>query len=226
MINRDPMRERGTMARQVRRRGPAAAYPNDRLTPDAQARREKKHQGDLRLVQRALEGEGSAVALLSRRLQAVHRLAAMRAARYVFLGAASVEDVGQDALLQAWSSLDRYEGQSSLEGWLWGIVVHVMNAYQRRQIKEEDRRARLEADCRQEHEALEPAFDAPTRADASIRAALLSLSKVTREVLFARAVDGLSYEEIARRSRMTPRAARGRYQRGMEQVRESLGATG
>ncbi|MEM8712592.1 MAG: RNA polymerase sigma factor, partial [Planctomycetota bacterium] len=224
-MNRALLPARGKVTRSTRSRRDQSWRDEDRSDGDAPSRQAQglhDHCDDWSLVQRALAGHPNAVAQLSKRLQSVHRLTAMRAARHRFLGATSLEDLGQDALLQAWSSLERYEGKCALEGWLWGIVVHVTNAHQRRQIQDEDRQATLQADLRPEDGVTEPDEGESTVEDVSIDLVMRSLPQLTREVLLARAVEGHSYEEIARRNRMTPRAARGRYQRGMERVRERL----
>ncbi|QDV10069.1 ECF RNA polymerase sigma factor SigR [Planctomycetes bacterium Poly30] len=192
-------------------------------SPGSEAPIGRGHQADVALVQLAVAGDRRAVLDLSKRLEGARRLTAIRATRVVLRGPFDLDDVVQDVLLQAWSSLDRYQGRSSIEGWLWGIVVHVMNAYQKRQLQEQDQHALLSADRRGDVEAAEDSPSDLPRVASAVKDALLRLPATTRDIVLLRAVEGLTYKEIARQRQMSPRAARGRYQRGVDAVRECTG---
>jgi len=79
------------------------------------------NQNDATLVARVLEGEKTAFGCLVDR----HRLAAVRLARRLCGSAADVEDIVQEALLQAFLNLEALQNPDSFGSWLLGIITNL-----------------------------------------------------------------------------------------------------
>ena len=77
-------------------------------------------QSDGELLARVRAGDDRAFTLLVRRYRHVARRAALRVTR----GHAGTEDVVQDALLQAYRHLDRFEGRSTFGSWLFRVTTN------------------------------------------------------------------------------------------------------
>jgi RNA polymerase sigma factor (sigma-70 family) len=80
------------------------------------------------VVRRVLAGDRAAFGELIDR----HRGAALRIARRIVPRSYQAEDVVQDALLQAFLSLDRLREPARFSGWLLGIVVNLARSCRRR----------------------------------------------------------------------------------------------
>src|SRR5262245_52865435 len=79
------------------------------------------NHNDATLVARVLEGEKAAFGFLVDR----HRSAAARLARRLCGSTADVEDIVQEALLQAFLNLEALQSTDSFGAWLLGIVANL-----------------------------------------------------------------------------------------------------
>lgn len=79
------------------------------------------------LLDRARRGDSAAFARLCER----YRSRLWRVVSSVTRGGADTEDLAQEAILRAWSSLRSYRGEASFEGWLCRIALNAAHDYQR-----------------------------------------------------------------------------------------------
>ena len=93
-------------------------------------------------------------------------------------------EVVQEAFARALRQRRSFRGDGSLEAWVWKIAVNVALRKRRELVREEA----VET---------EPAADAVSSADPSIREAVLALPPRRRLVIFLRYFADLSYREIA-----------------------------
>ena len=86
-----------------------------------------QHQsdGDRRLVESARAGDHAAFAALVVR----HRPLAMRVSAHVVRDWATLDDVVQEAVLQAWLSLDKLRRPERFGPWLAGIALHIAHRW-------------------------------------------------------------------------------------------------
>lgn len=162
---------------------------------------------DSRLVREAREGDASAFTrLYERYARVIHGVLLARVAR------ADVEDLVQDVFLAAWHRLATLRDPEAFGGWLTSIA--------RRRAIDHHRRA-------VETTELPPDLEAPDgavpRAEAlAVLGVILSLPDAYRETLVLRLVEGMTGQEIADRTGMTPASVRVNLSRGMRLLREKL----
>lgn len=149
--------------------------------------------------------------------------ASMRLAR----NRSEAEDLVQETVLRAWRFFDRFEPGSNLRAWLQRILLHTfVNGY---------RRARRERELMGQVHALRQvvvAAGGDAQEPEIVRAALSDglehgLSKLSpdlREVLWAVAVDDLSYRETADRLRCPIGTVMSRLHRARGALRSALDA--
>src|ERR1700722_4885240 len=89
------------------------------LTVKAAAQAAEPAVADAYLVARAREGYLDAYELLVQR----HSAMAYRVALRLTGNHHDAQDVAQEALIAAWESLDRFQGESSFSTWLYRIVT-------------------------------------------------------------------------------------------------------
>ncbi len=110
-------------------------------------------------------------------------------------------DLVQEAFIQAYRSLDRFQGSSAFYTWLYRIAVNGSMSLKRRQ------RATVSIPTGRDASGMEPADDV-SRSDPSgrleqderhrqVRAALESLPRDYRVVLVLKEIEGQKYEAIA-----------------------------
>ena len=143
-------------------------------------------------------GDGDAAAfdlLVLRHRDAVYRFVRSR----LGLQRAEAEDVTQDALVEVYRSLHRFEGRSRLRSWILGVAANVCRSRRRSRswgaLREspDDEALRELPDCSAgQEEAL-----ARHELQAAVREAIDALGPEHRCVVTLREVEGLSYQEIA-----------------------------
>ena len=143
-------------------------------------------------------------------------------------------DVIQDALLSAFRSIDRFQGDARLGTWLHRIVVNtaLMKLRRRRRKPEESLEPLLPAFQSDGHFVEKfSAWDQSERADAAlsrietrqlIRGLIEQLPESFRTVLLLRDIEGLDTEETARLLDTTPNAVKIRLHRARQALRTLL----
>jgi RNA polymerase sigma-70 factor (ECF subfamily) len=150
---------------------------------------------DEELARRFTAGDRNAFDELARR----HRDALFRFARWQLgADAAEAEDATQDALVEIYRSLPRFEGRSRLRTWMFGLTRNVCG--QRRRATRRERGGAAGSEVLQRIPDvsldLEGALARREVQDA-VRAAIESLGPEHRGVILLREIEGLRYEEIA-----------------------------
>jgi len=125
---------------------------------------------------------------------------------------AAVEDLMQEVFLQAYRQLPRLRDPGAIGGWLAAIARNASRDF--------FRRSRETAELSDEHAA-------PGNPDAAAEAAgvlrlIRGLPEAYRETLLLRLVEGMSGEEISRRTGLSPGSVRVNLHRGMKLLRERL----
>lgn len=174
---------------------------------------------DAELARLARAGDLDAFAEIVRRHE--HRLRAVLVR--ILDDARDVEEVVQDAFVQAWRNLDSYRGDASLFTWLYRIGVNAALARARRKrLLTVDVSAMEDVAAEERPENLpEPAVLARDLRQ-RIVAALTELSYEYREAVVLRDVAGLSNAEVADALGIGLAAAKSRIHRGRLQLRELL----
>lgn len=143
-------------------------------------------------------------------------------------------DVIQDALLSAFRSMDRFQGDARLGTWLHRIVVNtaLMKLRRRRRKPEESLEPLLPAFQSDGHFVERfSAWDQSERADAAlsrietrqlVRGLIEQLPESFRTVLLLRDIEGLDTEETARLLNTTPNAVKIRLHRARQALRTLL----
>jgi RNA polymerase sigma-70 factor (ECF subfamily) len=138
-------------------------------------------------------------------------------------------DLIQDALLLAHRAFERFRGTTVAEfaGWLRQLAIRTVG-HAARAARADKRTALREADAPDLDALPLPDGSAPDGAallherSAQIAAALEQLPDDMRNVVLGRFLDGLSYDELARRLQRTPGALRVLYLRALRKLREIL----
>ena len=160
---------------------------------------------DTQLIHAVQRGDQGSFAILVRR----YSERAYRAAYRVVRDPHQAEEIVQEALIKAYRGLDGFELRSSFYTWLYKIVVNLALDRRRR----EGRAPNIEWDDsvagRVDPRASPPGADDPELATRRrevrefVAQGVQGLPDPQREVLLLREVEGLSYEEIAERMRIS-----------------------
>jgi RNA polymerase sigma-70 factor, ECF subfamily len=162
--------------------------------------------GECAVVEAARRGDRSAFAELYRRYaRMVHGLLLASAPR------TDVDDLVQDVFLVAMRRMDSLREAAAFPGWLAAIARHRAADHYRRHTPEQ---------MPLPEEVAAPASD-DTEARA-ILAVIRSLPDAYREPLVLRLVEGMSGQEIADRTGLTPASVRVNLHRGMKLLRARL----
>jgi RNA polymerase sigma-70 factor (ECF subfamily) len=180
------------------------------------ASRRRRPSAEEVLIERILAGDGAAF----EGLVALHGATVYRVvARHV--GRGEAEDAAQETFLQIHKSLRGFQGRSSLSTWIYRVATTVA-------LKRAARARRRVAALRlvsREPPPVAAAADVEavaTEERESVRRTLELLPVEQRAVVALRAVDGLSFKEIARVLGIPRPTAESRMFRGREALREWL----
>jgi RNA polymerase sigma-70 factor (ECF subfamily) len=125
-----------------------------------------------------------------------------------------VDDLAQDVFLSALRQLSALRDDGAVGGWLAMIARNRAHDYHRR--------AREWTELPDEM----PAADRHTPEALAALEAIRALPDTYRETLMLRLVEGMTGEEIAARTGMTPASVRVNLHRGMKQLRQKLDCEG
>jgi RNA polymerase sigma-70 factor, ECF subfamily len=181
------------------------------------------------LVEQCRRGDAHAFA----RLVALHEGMVFNLAARLLGDPEEARDVAQEAFLQVYRTLGRFEGRSTLKTWIYRIVVNQCRNRQRWW-----RRRRKDRSC--PIDALTPAEEARLveqgpRAEGPeerlerrerarvVQTALLHLSFEHRAVLLLREVEGLSCQEIGGALGLPAGTVKSRLSRARDALRSALG---
>ncbi len=170
-------------------------------------------QADDWLIGKARSGDVDAYEVLVRR----HRTRIYRIALRMLSDPHDAEDVAQDVVIQLWTALAGFAGESSFTTWLYRIVVNRCLTTVRRR---KPTRPILESDTPVEAGADEQVL-ARDRARA-VKAAVAALPDDQRAVLVLHQFEGLTYQEVATILHLSEPTVRGRLHRARRSLTESL----
>jgi RNA polymerase sigma-70 factor, ECF subfamily len=153
-------------------------------------------------------------------------------ARRLLSSEEDARDAVQEALLNAFRNIDRFEGQALLSTWLHRIIVNVslMKLRSRKRKPEESLDHLLPAFRDDGHFAerfdsgSEPADQRLARQEeqAAVRAAIDELPDHYRTILLLRDIEGISTQEVADQLGITPNAVKLRLHRARQALRTLL----
>ncbi|RZT89011.1 RNA polymerase RpoE-like sigma-24 subunit [Pseudonocardia sediminis] len=165
------------------------------------------------LVGQAASGDIDAYEVLVRR----HRNRIYRIALRMLSNPDDAEDVAQDVVIQLWTALAGFAGDSSFTTWLYRIVVNrCLNVIRQRRPT----RPILETDPPPTAGTDEQVV-ARQRAAAAV-AAIGDLPPELRAVLVLHQIEGLTYQEVATILNVSEPTVRGRLHRGRRRLLQSL----
>ena len=158
-------------------------------------------QSEAELVRLARQGDESAFALLVEQNQSRIYNLALRMTR----NPDDAAELTQEAFLNAWRGLSKFQGESSFSTWLYRLTSNLCIDFLRREKRRSGLSMTVSLDDEEEgrqadvpDERFSPEQSAERReVQELIRAGLRSLSEEHRRVLVLRELDGLSYAEIA-----------------------------
>ncbi len=193
---------------------------------DDSDRRQPGHHSDLssrELLSRARRGDRSAVsALFARQVPALRRWARGRLPRWA-RDISDTTDLIQDAFLQTFRRLDRFEirGQRALQAYLRQVVQNRINDEFRRFDRRPDE---IALDERQPHDGPSPlAYVIDGQNRDRYLTALTRLRQEERELIVGRIELGYTYEQLALLSgKVTPDAARVAVRRSVLKLAEEM----
>jgi RNA polymerase sigma-70 factor (ECF subfamily) len=177
-------------------------------------------QDDLALAQRCAAGDHAAI----RDLASANNQRLFRAAWSILKDRAEAEDAVQSAYLNAFASLDRFEGRSSLSTWLTRIVINEalgrLRAAQRRRTELEERGV-IMLDGYRADDSPDVAL-AREQLRALLERAVAALPTVYRTAFVLRDVEGLSVEETSEALSIPAATVKTRLFRARRQLQEAL----
>jgi RNA polymerase sigma-70 factor (ECF subfamily) len=169
---------------------------------------------DLALIQRVLDGDTEAYAVLVDR----HYDRCARVAVRILGNREDAEEALQDAFLRAYRALGDYEDRERFGAWLTRIVVNQCRTLLARTRRREE--LFVDVDPR----VLEHAYGTPAEGEGwpDLEQALLRLPPEQREAVVLRYADDLTYEEMARITGAGQSALKMRVQRAFARLRDLL----
>lgn len=154
---------------------------------------------DQELAARAKQGDQDAFAALVERNQSRIYNLALRMTK----NPDDAADLTQEAFLNAWRGLDRFQGESAFSTWLYRLASNACIDFLRREKRRVDQSMTLSPEGEEERQLdLPDERDNPERrleqseSAAAIRRGLAALTEEHRQVLVLRELEGLSYAEI------------------------------
>lgn len=165
---------------------------------------------DIRLIVRAQAGDREALQLLLDQISPPLR-------RYLArIAGARADDVLQETLFRIWRNLGWLQEPALFRAWAYRIATREAFRYLRRERKHET----LRGDAAELEYVEAPASDLPARLD--IESVLARLTPLTRAVLAAHYLEGLTLEETAAATQTPLGTVKSRLASGLRQARVLL----
>jgi len=180
---------------------------------------------DNELIRQVLAGETNAFSELVERYQSKVYSLALR-----MCGSEDdAFDLAQDAFVRAWQSLGSYRFDAAFSSWLFRLTSNICIDYLRKKKRSKVISLTFEDDEGEEVQ-LELPDPGPTPEQALLRAeeramlaeAMNALPVEARQILTLRAIDALSYEQIAEVMGLPEGTVKSRLSRAREQLRKKL----
>lgn len=175
---------------------------------------------DRQLVALAQQGDGEAFSrLVERHQKMVYNLALGKTGH-----PQDAEEITQNAFLKAWQALPGFQGQSAFSTWLYRLTLNAAIDFLRKEGRREAPRS-LEEEGAQTlpHRGPGPEAQAIAREEARLLwQTIEALPEQHRTILLLREVEGLRYQEIARRLDLEEGTVRSRLSRARKALRNAL----
>jgi RNA polymerase sigma-70 factor, ECF subfamily len=184
---------------------------------------------DAEIVRRVCAGEHALFEILMRR----HNRRVYRAARAIVKDEAEVEDVMQQAYINAFTHLDRFESRSQFSTWLTRIALNEAFGRRRKMQRTESMTATQRIQDEQHGELMEmiasPQADPERQAYAQelsrvLEAAVDALPETYRTVFMLRDIEGLSTSETGEGLGLGEEAVKTRLHRARAMIRRTVTA--
>ena len=182
------------------------------------------------LVQRARQGdEGAFAALVEQNQSRIFNLALRMTGN-----PDDAAELAQEALINAWKGLSKFQGGSSFATWLYRLTSNACIDFLRREKRRSGLSMTVSLDEDEEERQVElpdlrysPEVEAERRElRAAIREGLDTLSEEHRKVLVLRELDGLSYAQIGQILGLEEGTVKSRIARARVALRKYLVSTG
>ncbi|HJB57769.1 MAG TPA: sigma-70 family RNA polymerase sigma factor [Candidatus Flavonifractor intestinipullorum] len=182
------------------------------------------------LVQRARQGdEGAFAALVEQNQSRIFNLALRMTGN-----PDDAAELAQEALINAWKGLSKFQGGSSFATWLYRLTSNACIDFLRREKRRSGLSMTVSLDEDEEERQVElpdlrysPEVEAERRElRAAIREGLETLSEEHRKVLVLRELDGLSYAQIGQILGLEEGTVKSRIARARVALRKYLVSTG
>ena len=176
------------------------------------------------LIGASLQGNSSAFGQLVQ----IHQNRLFNAMAHFCGNAAEAEDIVQEAFIQAYLKLAKFQQNSQFYTWLYRIAFNTAISRKRR------KRVESSVDKNREQSGLEPVDEGDAPGDQMIRdeqaaqvhQALATLSEEHRAILVLREMDGCDYEQIAEILDINVGTVRSRLHRARMQLKVRLQESG
>lgn len=142
-------------------------------------------------------------------------------------------DMTQESFLKAWRNLESFQGNSAFSTWLYRLASNTCLDHLR-SVKRKPQLSLVMEDENGETQALDVPDSAPSPEEqvialdeqSRLNDALQALEEDQRQILILRAVNGLSYTEIAEALHLKEGTVKSRLARAREQLRKKLQQNG
>lgn len=142
-------------------------------------------------------------------------------------------DMTQESFLKAWRNLESFQGNSAFSTWLYRLASNTCLDHLR-SVKRRPQLSLVMEDEDGEAQALDVPDSAPTPEEqvialdeqSRLNEALQALEEEQRQILILRAVNGLSYTEIAEALQLKEGTVKSRLARARDQLRKKLQQNG